>query len=315
MNKEEIEEIRKEMENRLEDGCEVKAVTVQKLGGPKQGISCRFPGDDHEVVLYPEDCRGLAESGSDIRDIAGYLAEEARAGRHAMPGLPGTLEEFREGLFIQVVNAEVNEGLLKSAVHDSWEDVAAVARCRVDTDKEGMTSFLVTKENMELFRMTRGEIMEQAYRNTAAQEFSLQNIRDTMQEIMASQGMPEEMVKEAIPEEDSFLYVLTNKEKLDGANAIVCPQVLQKAYEELGEPYYVLPSSTHEVLLVKESAGIEPEDLKKMVHDVNVSEVHPEDLLSFKVFHYDGKKLSAVKEDVQKVSETAEKVRKGIVRR
>ena len=92
------------------------------------------------------------------------------------------------------------------------------------------------------------------------------------------------------------LYILTNEERLNGANALVCPQVLQDAYETLGEPYYVLPSSTHEVLLVKESEGFSPEELRNMVSEVNISTVSPEDLLSFKIFRYDGRTLSAVKE-------------------
>ena len=313
MKKEEIEQIRKEMEKRLEDGCEVKAVTVQKTGGPKQGISCRFPGDNHAVVLYPDEYRNLMKSGADIHDIAGYLAGQAKEKRNALPDLPTTAEEFRKRLYIQVVNADASREVLKKAVYDSWEDVAAVARCRVASDKEGAASFMVTEENVGVFQMTKGEIMEQAYKNTAAQEFCLKSMNDTMRELMVSQGLSEGLIADIIPEEEDYMYVLTNKEKMNGANAIVCPEVLKKAYEDLGEPYYVLPSSTHEVLLVKESKGLKPEVMKEMVHEVNMSDVRPEELLSFKVFHYDGKKLSAVKEDVQKVSETAEKVKKGIV--
>ena len=95
-----------------------------------------------------------------------------------------------------------------------------------------------------------------------------------------------------IKENPSPLYVLTNEERLNGANALVCPQVLQDAYETLGEPYYVLPSSTHEVLLVKESEGFSPEDL-----------------LSFKIFRYDGRTLSAVKEETQTMTEAARKAK------
>ena len=73
--------------------------------------------------------------------------------------------------------------------------------------------------------------------------------------------------------------------------------------------FYVLPSSTHELILVKESIDMKPEELKQMVHDVNLSEVASEDLLSFQVFHYDGKKLSIAKEDVQKLSDTVEKAK------
>ena len=50
-----------------------------------------------------------------------------------------------------------------------------------------MTSFLVTRENMECFQMTQGEIMEQAYHNTAAQKYTLQNLNEIMRELMTSE--------------------------------------------------------------------------------------------------------------------------------
>lgn len=71
----------------------------------------------------------------------------------------------------------------------------------------------------------------------------------------------------------------------------------------------MLPSSTHEVLLVKESEGFSPEELRNMVSEVNISTVSPEDLLSFKIFRYDGRTLSAVKEETQTMTEAARKAK------
>lgn len=68
-------------------------------------------------------------------------------------------------------------------------------------------------------------------------------------------------------------------------------------------------SSTHEVLLVKESEGFSPEELRNMVSEVNISTVSPEDLLSFKIFRYDGRTLSAVKEETQTMTEATRKAK------
>lgn len=57
----------------------------------------------------------------------------------------------------------------------------------------------------------------------------------------------------------------------------------------------------------KESTGLTPDEMKRMVHDVNVSEVRPEELLSFKIFRYDGRKLSVVNEERQEISQAKEK--------
>ena len=46
-----------------------------------------------------------------------------------------------------------------------------------------------------------------------------------------------------------------------------------------------------------------------MVSEVNISTVSPEDLLSFKIFRYDGRTLSAVKEETQTMTEAARKAK------
>lgn len=52
--------------------------------------------------------------------------------------------------------------------------------------------------------------------------------------------------------------------------------------------------------------------MKRMVHDVNVSEVRPEELLSFKIFRYDGRKLTVARDEVLDVLEAKEKVKRVI---
>ena len=311
MKKEIMDEIQKEMQKNLGPMWKVKQETEQKIGGLKEGIVCQFSGDNYATVVYPQDFERALDSGTDIKELAEYLTQGLKEEREFLLKAPKTQQEFRDALFVQVINADVNKGLLEDTVHDMVKgDVAAVARCRIDTGREDETAFfLVSRENMAAFQMTQGEVMEQAYKNTAAsQKFSLQKMEDIMKEAMEQAGIPAEMIPD-MGQDGVEMYVLTNQERRNGANAMVCPEVLQDACRELGEPFYVLPSSTHELILVKESMDMKPEELKQMVHDVNLSEVASEDLLSFQVFHYDGKRLSVAKEDVQKLSDTVEKAK------
>ena len=197
---------------------------------------------------------------------------------------------------------------ISDAVHDLWNDIAFVARCNVDVDGNEKASFMVTNGIASMYQMTGGEVMEEAYKNTSQQGYVMRNINDTMRDMMESEGMPQELIDEIISQEVP-LYVLTNKESVNGANVISCPEVLEKVYEEFGEGYYVLPSSIHEVLLVKESESPGVQELRQTVFNVNKQEVAPQEVLSYNVFHYDGRKLSMAMEDVQEVSKTAEKVK------
>ena len=49
----------------------------------------------------------------------------------------------------------------------------------------------------------------------------------------------------------------------------------------------VLPSSTHEILILKETKGIDLLDLQSMVEEINRDFVKPEDKLSDEVYRYD----------------------------
>ena len=297
MKKEDIERIIKEIQKRM-PACEVKAETINKIGGTREAISCKFPSENYAVILYPDDYQGLLDSGESMQDIGRYLSSQIEQRMTALPATPTTADDFKKGLYIQVVNADVNRELLKDLPHDSWEDMAAVVRYQIP-DGENEISFLVTKNNMQQYQMSQGEVMETAYKNTAAQEFCLHKPEDIMREIMQEQNIPEEAIDLYLSNTDSHLYVLTNKEQINGANALVCPEVLQNIYKEFGEPYYVLPSSTHELILAKDSSGLTQDELRQMVQQVNVSSVTPDVLLSYNLFHYDGRKLSAVQEKEQ----------------
>ena len=63
--------------------------------------------------------------------------------------------------------------------------------------------------------------------------------------------------------------------------------VLDKIGELLGSDFYVLPSSTHEVILVPDNGNMQTKELEDMVKEVNATQVPPEDLLSDKVQYYD----------------------------
>ena len=317
MEKEDKIKLQKAIEKSLGEQWEVKPITVPKVNGPRDGLQCRHEGDSHALVIYPDDYAGMLAPGDRMADVGRYAAGLVEENRTALPEITDlpSAEDFRKGLFIQLVNADANRALLENTVYDSVEDMAAVVRCKVAEEGALLYSFRVTKDSLPLFRMGQSEVLAEAYKNTAAQEFQLRNTADILREELERQieaGEVTEIQREVLEEmlaQESPLYVLTNQEKVNGANVMLCPEALQKVSEELGEPYYILPSSIHEVMVVRESEDMDIGKMKEMVKEMNLSTVEPEDLLSYEVFRYDGRKLSVAREDVQKVSETVDRVK------
>lgn len=90
-------------------------------------------------------------------------------------------------------------------------------------------------------------------------------------------------------DENNIMYVLSNNNTYRGAGAIVNERILKAIFHDLQEDFYILPSSIHEVIIVRATEYGQAEDLKQMVMAVNTNCVQPKDVLGNDVYMYDGK--------------------------
>lgn len=73
----------------------------------------------------------------------------------------------------------------------------------------------------------------------------------------------------------------------DAAIIMADANFLQRTEIRVGNDFYILPSSVHEVLIVPKEAGMDFKDLEAMVQEVNATQVAPQDKLSDHVYQYD----------------------------
>lgn len=86
------------------------------------------------------------------------------------------------------------------------------------------------------------------------------------------------------------LYVLTNRERIFGASAMLYSDKVRKLAEELNTDLLILPSSVHEVLLLPDDKAQNYDFYRQMVSEVNRTQVDPEEVLSFNLYRYDREK-------------------------
>lgn len=94
---------------------------------------------------------------------------------------------------------------------------------------------------------------------------------------------------EEIAPDDEEMFVATVPDKVHGAGVIAYPNFMEDAAKKLGGDFFVLPSSVHEVLLVKDNGETNAKELENIVKNVNASEVEPAERLTDHVYHYDSK--------------------------
>ena len=291
-------------QNMAAQGVELHRQEVTKNNGViKDGVAVRYPDSPVAPTVYLDDLYEMHKDGYSVSNLVDTTVANLERRKNMAPEMPVlTTESAMENLYCAVVNTADNEEMLKNVPHEKLEDLSVVARFRVGEDG----SFLVTNDICKTLQMTSEEVMEAAHANTDRQEYKCQSMGEVMRDLMLKDGMPEEYADELIQMqgEQCPMWVLSNESRVDGAVAIASQETLKAAHEKLGEDYYVLPSSRHEVILVPQSMVSDVEDLKTMVHEVNATEVSKVDKLSDSVYRFNGRHLTIADAPSEKISET-----------
>ena len=82
------------------------------------------------------------------------------------------------------------------------------------------------------------------------------------------------------------MYVLSNSRAHMGASALLALPFLEEFRERIGEDFWILPSSIHEVILVPMSKVCDRAKLCAMVREINETQVPPQEVLSDEVYTY-----------------------------
>jgi len=184
-------------------------------------------------------------------------------------------------ILYKLINASQNKELLQEIPHIKFLDLAIVFYCLVSTNDVGSATILIRNQHLSLWNVTPDMLHQQAAYNTP---------RLMPPKLIDMNSLLQEFAPDFI-DSNSFtpspLYVLTNSEKLYGAAAILDARILKNFSITKNNDFYILPSSIHEVIIIPASYTEDANELSEIVHDVNVSEVAQDEILSDSVYFYD----------------------------
>lgn len=163
--------------------------------------------------------------------------------------------------------------------HKDFLDLVVVYSVTVKDDLEGTASLIVNNWMLEYGDITPEELETNTRRNTEKTGFEVMKVSEVLRELT-------DMEIED-PDDSISLYVITNHNKIYGANAMLFTEPFEKLAEELDSDLYILPSSVHEVLAVRKYATVE--ELRDMVTSINATILKPDEVLSDNVYIYDRK--------------------------
>ena len=247
--------------------------------------------------IYLDSFYDLYQDGMEIEDTLIRISEIFQREINRMPQF--NLEDFtynnmKDNLYYTVINAEKNEKLLQEIPHQRREDLAIVYRVHLSVSDEGTGSILLNNTHLKLWGVDQNEVHSQAVLNMPKiLPYAFENMNDIIAEMM---GADLEEFEEMAGE--NMMWVLSNDKRMQGAAYMFDEEVMSSIAEKLGGDFIVLPSSLHEVIILKEEENMDLEHIHGMVSEVNESQVEPDEVLSDAIYRYSSKdnKLSLVEE-------------------
>mgnify|MGYP000538599731 CR=1 FL=1 len=293
-------------------GGHLHEVNVSKNNTTLKGIVIKFDNVDVAPTVYPDFYYSDWKSGHPMGDIiSGIRTELMRTaptmGKFNMNDL--SRENAPLHLYAAVVNYENNKAWLKDIPHERVADLAVFAKWKFDgADPDAVMAAKVTAPLLAHLQLTKEEALKIAKTNTA-RNARFEGMDVIMSGILLDEGMDKELAEAMTTEyEAAPFHVLTNESGIDGAAAIACPEVLKAIHKQIGEDFYILPSSIHETLILPKTGIDDVEGLKQMVSSINEQEVAPEEQLSNSVYEFDGHSLKIAGSEITQEHNLADSI-------
>lgn len=191
-------------------------------------------------------------------------------------------KKAKERIIFKLVNYERNRELLADVPHIRYLDLAIIFNCFINTSQNNYATILIHNHHLSYWQISPQELYSFAIRNTPfLLPPHIQNMSDIFTDIFFEQS--DKPIKEnilTIP-----MYILSNVSKLHGAGCILYENLLAETAERIGNDFYLIPSSIHEMLIIPADCTSH-EELAFIVQEVNATQLSRDEILSDHAYFY-----------------------------
>ena len=283
--------VSKEVEDRGLEGISMKLTTVESPDGMTDRLMVSVDDSKMSMAFRLKEIYQSVEDGEDIdhavykmvntiEDNISFVKEKEQD----VKSFISDYEKVKDNTYLRLIPGD--SPILKSTPHRMIEDMALVVNVHLDSfsDEHGKSCVVVTKPLMEMYGIDEAQLFADAEKNSLANEpMVFKPLLDMVKDLINSEDIPN-------PEDVGIVtYIATNTSGFQGAAVAGYPDFCEKAAEAIGGSFYMLPSSVHEFILIKDDGTPKAKDLNRMIKNVNETVLEPRDVLSAQCYHYDAK--------------------------
>ena len=195
----------------------------------------------------------------------------------------------RSRIVYRLVHYEKNRELLKEIPHFPYLDLAVIFYCLVAEEPYENASILIYNHHLAYWKLQKETLRTLAQTNTPLLlPWRCDSLAELIMPALDVLPVKERPTQEALLDAETIpMYVLSNEQCYFGASCILYPNALKEISQKFADSLFILPSSIHEVIIIPASYTEDANELSEIVHDVNVSEVAQDEILSDSVYFYD----------------------------
>lgn len=282
-----FEEFQQYIKQHILDGwmedAEASVSPVRKNNGViYQGLHIKMEGKMISPSVYLDDYYDYYRKGETLEAVLKRIREEYTWAMEKAESYEVNISRFeyiKDRVIYRLVNYEKNKEILEDCPYIRLYDLAVTFRWLAHSDDIGISTALITKQELDIWGVSVHELLLEAERNT--KRLFPPCIMD-LNALLLQMGKDLSEFDVLIP-----MYVMTNEQQINGATVLLYDNVIREFARKLNSSFFILPSSIHEIILVPAEEFEDPSGLLEMVQMANHSIVALGDILSDSVYYYD----------------------------
>ena len=314
--------IKNEMDKVLGDDYMVVINNITKNNGQEMdGLIIHSKYNNVSPIIYLEGLYNEYLGGMNINDVISriiMILDNSSGKEYEDLFISEDYSEVKGSIIFKVVNYEKNENMLQNLPHIKFVDLAVVFMYLVNTDSRGIASVKIHIDHMNMWNVDEEQLFRDALVNTERIfPCTIRTMNEVIREIVnTNPGMLlgedidwmsedeseyrlscdeeskdnkiiDQMLDKLLEGNQCDMYILSNNNGINGAAVILYKGLLSKISARLDSDFMILPSSVHEVILVPvNNINVDDMEIKKIVEEINITQVPKEEVLSDNVYYY-----------------------------
>ena len=283
--------VSKEVEDRGIENISMKLTTVDSPDGQTERLMVSVGESKMSMAFRLQEIYQSVENGEDIDHAVYKMVNTIEDSMDVIKNKESEVKSFisdydkvKDQTYLRMIPG--NSPILKDTPHKMIEDMALVVNIHIDglSDANGRSCVVVSKPLMEMYGIDEQQLFADAEKNSLENEpVVFTPLGDMIKNLIKAENLP-------TPEDAGIItYIASNRSGFQGAAVAGYPDFCKQAAEAIGGSFYMLPSSVHEFILVKDDGTPKAKDLNAMIRNVNETVLEPRDILASQCYHYDAK--------------------------